>query len=181
LARTLFPLGEMRKPEVRALAAELGIPTATKHDSQEICFVPTGDYSAFIEAYLAEQGRVFQPAKGEIVDGQGKVLARHEGVHHYTVGQRKGLNVAAGEPLYVIQTDVRSGQVTVGKGEELLRRELGAAGGGEDPEPAPGGGGGVEAGGGAGGGGVRRAAAGDYAGAGGGLLRRRPRSGRRLD
>jgi tRNA-specific 2-thiouridylase len=128
LSRTLFPLGGMRKPEVRALARELGIPTAEKADSQEICFVPNGDYAAFLEAYLREQGMTAGDLGGEIVDGAGRVLARHEGVHHFTVGQRKGLGVAAGEPLYVIATDAASRRVTVGRNEDLLRERFTARG-----------------------------------------------------
>lgn len=124
LARTLFPLGAMRKDEVRALAARLGVPTAAKHDSQEICFVPNGDYAGFLSAYLRSQGRAWHAAAGEIVDTQGRTLARHAGVHHFTVGQRKGLGVATGEPLYVIQTDVATQRVTVGRAPELLRPSL---------------------------------------------------------
>ncbi|WP_321474593.1 tRNA 2-thiouridine(34) synthase MnmA [uncultured Paludibaculum sp.] len=124
LARTLFPLGGMTKPEVRALAAELGIPTAAKHDSQEICFVPNGDYAGFIDAYFKERGIPRDATHGEIVDKEGKVLAEHEGVHHYTVGQRKGLKIAAPEPLYVIATDPQTQQVVVGQGTDLLRESL---------------------------------------------------------
>jgi len=127
LARTLFPLGEMRKPDVRLLAEELGVPTASKHDSQEICFVPNGDYAAFIEAYFAEQGREFAVPRGEVVDEAGHALAAHAGVHHFTVGQRKGLGFAAGEPLYVIGTNAATQQVVVGRGEQLQRASLRAA------------------------------------------------------
>jgi len=121
LARTLFPLGGMKKPQVRELARELGVPVAEKTDSQEICFVPNGDYAAFLDAYLKEQGAAAPKVEGEVVDRSGRVLARHEGVHHYTVGQRKGLGVAVGEPLYVIATDPASQRVTVGSNEDLLR------------------------------------------------------------
>lgn len=128
LARTLFPLGEMRKPEVRELAEKLGVPTAAKHDSQEICFVPNGDYAAFIEAYFAEQGREFPAQRGEVVDDSGKALAAHSGVHHFTVGQRKGLGFAAGQPLYVIETNSTTQQVRVGREEQLQRASLRAKG-----------------------------------------------------
>lgn len=128
LSRTLFPLGGMRKPEVRALARELGIPIAEKADSQEICFVPNGDYAAFLDAYLKEQGGEAPKVEGEVVDGGGRVLARHGGVHHFTVGQRKGLGVAAGEPLYVIETDASSQRVTVGRNEDLMRGRFTARG-----------------------------------------------------
>ncbi len=121
LSRTLFPLGHMRKSEVRALARELAVPTAEKNDSQEICFVPNGDYAAFLEAYLREQGREAPAGQGELVSTDGRVLARHSGVHHFTVGQRKGLGVSAPEPLYVIATDPAARRVTVGSNEELLR------------------------------------------------------------
>lgn len=124
LARTLFPLGGMRKPEVRALAAELGIGVAAKNDSQEICFVPNGDYAAFIDAYFREKGISRERTAGEIVDTEGKVLGEHAGVHHYTVGQRKGLGIAAREPLYVIATEPISQRVIVGRNEELLRATL---------------------------------------------------------
>ncbi|MGB9611080.1 MAG: MnmA/TRMU family protein, partial [Bryobacteraceae bacterium] len=126
MARTLFPLGGLTKPQVRELAARLGVPVAQKEDSQEICFVPNGDYAAFIEAYYAERGQTLPEVEGEIVDSSGRVLARHRGVHRFTVGQRKGLGVAAGEPLYVIQTDPAAQRVVVGREEELLRRRLAA-------------------------------------------------------
>lgn len=124
LARTLFPLGGMTKPEVRALAAELGVGVAAKNDSQEICFVPNGDYAAFIDAYFREKGIERERAVGEIVDTGGRVLGEHAGVHHYTVGQRKGLGIAAREPLYVIATDPVSQRVVVGRNEDLLRASL---------------------------------------------------------
>jgi tRNA-specific 2-thiouridylase len=124
LARTLFPLGGMTKPEVRALAAELGLGVAAKNDSQEICFVPNGDYAAFIDAYFREKGIARERTAGEIVDAAGRVLGEHAGVHNYTVGQRKGLGVAAGEPLYVIATEPLSQRVIVGRNEDLLRASL---------------------------------------------------------
>lgn len=124
MARTLFPLGGLTKPEVRALAAELGVPVAQKNDSQEICFVPNGDYAAFIDAYFAEQGQPPPRLEGEVVTSGGKVLARHGGVHRFTVGQRKGIGVAAGEPLYVISTDPRTQRVVVGRDEDLRRARL---------------------------------------------------------
>ncbi len=124
LARAMFPLGAMTKPEVRRLAAELGIPVAEKPDSQEICFVPNGDYAAFIDAYFAEQGVPRETTYGEIVGLDGKVLGRHEGTHHFTVGQRKGLRVAAPEPLYVIATNPATQQVIVGKDADLQRESF---------------------------------------------------------
>lgn len=124
LARTLFPLGEMKKPEVRHMAAEAGLTVATKHDSQEICFVPNGDYAQFIDAYFREKGIEPQQVKGEIVDRDGQVLGEHNGVHHFTVGQRKGLKIAAAEPLYVIQTQPSTQRVVVGSNDDLLRPNL---------------------------------------------------------
>lgn len=119
LAATLFPLGGCLKPQVREMAREWGLPVAAKGDSQEICFVPNGDYAAFIDAYIGRR-----EARGEIVDTRGRVLGEHRGIHHYTVGQRKGLNIAAGEPLYVIRTDAASQRVVVGRNDELLRDSL---------------------------------------------------------
>ncbi len=124
LAHTLFPLGGMRKTEVRALAEELGVPTARKSDSQEICFVPNGDYAAFIEAWFREKGREFEAPRGEIVDAAGRRLGEHSGVHGFTVGQRKGLGIATGEPLYVIATSAATQQVVVGREAELGRATL---------------------------------------------------------
>lgn len=124
LARTLFPLGGMVKAQVRELAKELNLPIAEKPDSQEICFVPNGDYAAFIDAYFREQGIDPRETAGAIVDTEGQVLGRHGGTHHFTVGQRRGLRVAAGEPLYVIATEPATQRVIVGRSDELLRAGL---------------------------------------------------------
>lgn len=124
LARTLFPLGGFTKPEVRELARGLGIPVAEKPDSQEICFVPNGDYAAFIDAYFAEQGIAAGRTRGEVIDTEGQVLGEHAGVHHFTVGQRRGLKIAKGEPLYVIATEPAAQRVIVGRNEDLLRARL---------------------------------------------------------
>ena len=124
LARTDFPLGGYTKPQVRELARELGLPVAAKPDSQEICFVPNGDYAAFIDAYFRERGIAPEKTQGEIRDTEGQVLGEHAGVHHFTVGQRRGLRVAAGEPLYVIATEPASQRVIVGRNEDLLRATL---------------------------------------------------------
>jgi tRNA-specific 2-thiouridylase len=123
LARTMFPLGCMEKPAVRELARTLGIPTAAKPDSQEICFVPNGDYAAFIDAYFREQGIAREDLAGELVTSDGKVVGDHAGVHHFTVGQRRGLGVAAAQPLYVISTEPETRRVVIGHGEELLRSQ----------------------------------------------------------
>jgi tRNA-specific 2-thiouridylase len=124
LARTLFPLGGMIKSQVRELARELHLPVAEKNDSQEICFVPNGDYAGFIEAYVREQGVDPAATRGEIVDTDGRLLGEHGGTHHFTVGQRRGLRVAAGEPLYVIATEPATQRVIVGRNEDLMRRSL---------------------------------------------------------
>jgi tRNA-specific 2-thiouridylase len=128
LARSMFPLGAMEKSAVRELAQELRIPTAAKPDSQEICFVPNGDYAGFIDAYFREQGIAKQEVAGELVTADGQVLGEHAGVHHFTVGQRRGLRVAAGEPLYVIATDPGTRRVTVGRDRELLSDRAGVGG-----------------------------------------------------
>ncbi len=124
LSRTLFPLGGYRKTQVRELAREMGLAVAEKGDSQEICFVPNGDYAQFIDAYFREQGAERAHTRGDIVTSDGRRLGAHEGVHRYTVGQRRGLNIAAGEPLYVISTDPASQRVVVGRNEDLLRAEM---------------------------------------------------------
>jgi tRNA-specific 2-thiouridylase len=121
LARTLFPLGELNKTEVRELARGMDLAVAAKGDSQEICFVPNGDYAAFMSAYLKETGVAPERTHGEIVATDGRTLGRHEGVHHFTIGQRKGLGIATGEPLYVIATDAESQRVVVGGNDDLLR------------------------------------------------------------
>jgi tRNA-specific 2-thiouridylase len=127
LARTMFPLGEMNKPDVRALASSMDLAVAAKSDSQEICFVPNGDYAAFMSAYLKDTGVAPAGTEGEIVTADGRTLGRHAGVHHFTVGQRRGLGVATGDPLYVIATDPASQRVTVGSNDDLLRDRFVAA------------------------------------------------------
>jgi tRNA-specific 2-thiouridylase len=124
LARTLFPLGELNKPQVRELAASMDLAVAAKGDSQEICFVPNGDYASFMSAYLKETGVEPARTRGEIVNRDGRTLGEHQGVHHFTVGQRKGLGIATGEPLYVIATDPASQRVIVGGNDDLLRKQF---------------------------------------------------------
>jgi len=124
LARTLFPLGEMSKREVRALASQMGLAVAAKDESYEICFVPNGDYAAFMDAYLRSKGIELDQKRGEIVSTNGRTVGEHTGVHHFTVGQRRGLGIAAGEPLYVISTDVATQRVTVGGNDQLYRASL---------------------------------------------------------
>jgi tRNA-specific 2-thiouridylase len=121
LARTMFPLGGFEKSAVRDLARELGIPTAEKPDSQEICFVPNGDYAAFIDSYFREQGISAEDTRGELVTTDGRVAGEHAGVHHFTVGQRRGIGVSAAEPLYVIATEPATRRVIIGPVHSLLR------------------------------------------------------------
>jgi tRNA-uridine 2-sulfurtransferase len=124
LSRTIFPLGGMTKPAVRELARKHGLALAEKPDSQEICFVPGGDYKRFLDAYLAERGEALPDTSGELVTTDGRVIGEHQGVHNFTVGQRKGLGVATGSPLYVIQINGEAGQVVVGNSEELYTNTL---------------------------------------------------------
>ena len=124
LARTIFPLGGMVKTQVREMARELGLPVAEKNDSQEICFVPNGDYASFIDAYFREKGVAPETTEGEIVDTDGRVLGQHSGTHHFTVGQRRGLRIARPEPLYVIATEPATQRVVVGRNEDLQRATL---------------------------------------------------------
>jgi tRNA-uridine 2-sulfurtransferase len=124
LARTLFPLGHMTKPEVRAAARSAGLALAEKPDSQEICFIPGGDYKQFLTAYLEEQGEPMPETAGELVASSGEVIGRHEGIFNFTVGQRKGLGVASPSPLYVLNIDPATYRVTVGADAELATRHL---------------------------------------------------------
>jgi tRNA-specific 2-thiouridylase len=146
LSYALFPLGEMTKEEVRAIAAAAGLPTAQKPESQEICFIPDGNYARFIERYLDEdkekrtsendlpmfdqplvQISALDSAKltpGDIVTMGGEVVGQHQGIHRYTVGQRRGLGVSAPDPLYVVQVDAKRNRVVVGSSDDLLKREM---------------------------------------------------------
>ncbi len=116
LAHTIFPLGNLEKAEVRAIAEENGFHNAHKKESQDICFVPDGDYAAFIRRY---RGVSFP--EGNFVDKTGKVLGRHKGIIHYTVGQRKGLGLSFPCPMYVISKDLETNTVTLGPLEELYQ------------------------------------------------------------
>src|ERR1041384_6310314 len=106
----------------------MDLAVAAKGDSQEICFVPNGDYAAFLDAYLKDTGVTRQATRGAIVSTGGRALGEHDGVHHFTVGQRRGLGIATGEPLYVIATEAASQRVTVGPDSELYRERLTASG-----------------------------------------------------
>jgi tRNA-specific 2-thiouridylase len=142
----MFPLGEMTKQEVRDIAAAAGLPTAQKPESQEICFIPDGNYAKFIERYLEEDrsqaisandvpmqnrplvqisGRgASKLTPGDIVTTSGEVLGRHQGIHRYTVGQRRGLGISSPEPLYVVEVDANQNRVVVGSADDLLKHEM---------------------------------------------------------
>ncbi len=124
LAHTLFPLGEMQKPAVRVMASEAGLNVAAKPDSQEICFIPGGDYSAFLAAYLDEQNQPMPDTSGELVTPTGEVIGHHTGIHSFTVGQRKGLGLSSPNPLYVLSINPETDRVTVGQDTDLYTREL---------------------------------------------------------
>src|SRR2546423_11936286 len=119
----------MVKEDARAAARKYELPVAEKAESQEICFVPDGDYAGFIDRYLEAEGKTNDaPPAGEIVNTRGERLGEHTGIHHYTVGQRRGLRLAHERPLYVVQIDARRNRVVVGESDELLSREFTAAG-----------------------------------------------------
>lgn len=137
LARALFPLGHLTKAEVRRLAREFGLPVAEKPESQDLSFVPDGDYVRFVEQYvetglvldgedpLAEERRTLpRPRRGEIVTTDGRVVGHHEGIHRYTIGQRRGLGIALGRPVYVVDLDVARNRVIVGEERDLYRETL---------------------------------------------------------
>ena len=122
MAQALFPVGHLDKPAVRQHARRLGLQVAGKPDSQEICFVPDGDYAAFVEREAPSAARA-----GAIVGEDGRMLGTHEGVHRYTIGQRKGLRLSSSEPLYVIAIDADAARVTVGPRTALGRQALTAS------------------------------------------------------
>jgi len=119
LARVLFPLGSLAKTEVRTLAARFGLPVAEKSESQDVCFIPDGDYIRFLE----EVGQL-EPRPGEVVTRDGQVLGRHRGIYRHTVGQRKGLGIAHGHPLYVVGLAADRNEVVVGSRDDLLQEGL---------------------------------------------------------
>ena len=124
LSCSSFPLGGMVKSEVRALADELRLPVAQKPESREICFVPNGDYARFVERYVEDRGDDLVGTCGDLVSEDGKILGRHHGIHHYTIGQRKGLGVAFGQPMYVTRIESASGQVFVGKNSSVMQKSF---------------------------------------------------------
>ncbi|MEO7672471.1 MAG: tRNA 2-thiouridine(34) synthase MnmA [Pyrinomonadaceae bacterium] len=120
LSRSYFPLGEMLKSEVRDIAREANLYVADKAESQEICFVPDGKYSEFIDRYLDHEGRRAElPAAGEIVSTSGETLGEHSGIHRYTIGQRRGLGIAHEKPLYVLQIERAKNQIIIGEADAL--------------------------------------------------------------
>ena len=119
LAHTVFPLGEMNKTQTRETAGKNGFINASKPDSQDICFVPDGDYVSFMERYC---GKVYEP--GNYIDSEGNIIGRHRGYVHYTIGQRKGLGVAFGEPRFVSRIDPVNNTVTLVKNEELFENTV---------------------------------------------------------
>ena len=122
LAHTLMPVGRYSKPEIRAMAEEAGLPVAHKSDSQEICFVEDGDYAGFVERYTGKKD-----AEGDFLDRDGRVIGRHRGITRYTVGQRKGLGVSFGRPMYVTAIDAVHNTVTLGGEGTQYSRSLEAA------------------------------------------------------
>lgn len=119
LAHTMFPLGDLTKRTVRNIAEKNGFINANKPDSQDICFVPDGDYASVIETYT---GRICMP--GNFVDTEGNIMGRHKGIIHYTLGQRKGLGIAAGKPVYVCEIRPQTREVVLGNPEDLMSRDV---------------------------------------------------------
>jgi tRNA-specific 2-thiouridylase len=129
LSRALFPLGEMLKSEVREIARKTDSYTGDKKESQEICFVPDGKYSEFIDRYLSVEERESEiPMGGEIVNTRGETIGEHAGIHRYTVGQRRGLGISNEKPLYVVQIERAKNQIIVGEAEDLESLEFIAKG-----------------------------------------------------
>ncbi len=119
LSHTRFPLGEYTKEQIREMARELGFENAEKKESQDICFVPDGDYAAVIRQYSGAD-----VPEGDFVDKDGKVLGRHKGIIHYTIGQRRGLGISAENPLYVVGIDVPGNKVILGSNDDLFSRDV---------------------------------------------------------
>jgi tRNA-specific 2-thiouridylase len=129
LSRSLFPLGELSKSDARQSARASNLAVAEKAESQEICFVPDGDYAGFIDRYLESEDQLDRiPVAGEIVNTSGEAIGSHPGIHHYTIGQRRGIGISAAQPLYVTGIDIKNNRVIVGEQDELLSQEFTAAG-----------------------------------------------------
>ena len=120
LAHTLMPIGEYEKDQVRRIAQEAGLPVAAKPDSQDICFVPDGDYAAFLKKKAGER----MPGEGDFVTRDGTVLGKHKGITHYTIGQRKGLGLSMGEQVFVSELRPKTNQVVVGEETQVFKKEL---------------------------------------------------------
>lgn len=119
LEHTLMPVGEYTKEEIRGIADKIGLRVANKPDSQEICFVPDGDYAGFIETYTGNSSK-----PGNFVDRQGRVLGRHKGITRYTIGQRKGLNLALGHPVFVTEIRPQTNEVVIGESQDVFGHEV---------------------------------------------------------
>lgn len=119
LSHTIMPLGDYSKDEIRKIALEAKLPVATKSDSQDICFIPDGDYAKYLEKLTGKKD-----VPGNFVDKEGKILGRHEGITHYTIGQRKGLNLAMGYPVFVTDIDVPKNEVVIGSNDDLFTTDL---------------------------------------------------------
>lgn len=128
LAHAMFPLGGLGKTDVRQIARRSGLEVAEKPDSQEICFVADGDYSRFVENYLREDGGSATCLAGEVVDREGRVMGSHQGIHRYTIGQRRGLGIAHSAPLYVIDIHPHNRRIIIGERPELARTAFHASG-----------------------------------------------------
>lgn len=120
LAHTLLPVGEYSKDEIRKIAEEQKIPVAHKSDSQDICFIPDGDYGAFLEQQISER----IPGEGNFVSKSGAVIGRHKGMTHYTIGQRKGLGIAMGHPVFVCEIRPETNEVVIGENEDIFSQDL---------------------------------------------------------
>ena len=118
LSKTVFPLGELAKAHIRQLASDRGLITAHKSDSQDICFVRDGDYAGFIES------RGFTPSVGDFVDTEGNTLGQHRGIIHYTIGQRKGLGISFGQPMFVKKKDAVTGKIVLSDNASLFEKEI---------------------------------------------------------
>ena len=119
LSHTLFPLGDLCKEETRALAARLSLSTAQKQDSQDLCFVPDGDYAAFLQRFTGET-----PTPGPIVTLWGETLGQHQGLYRYTIGQRRGIGIPYPEPLYVVWKDLANNRLVLGRNQDLFSRRF---------------------------------------------------------
>ena len=119
ISKLLFPLSDKSKDEIRKIAASAGLPNADRKDSQDICFIPDGDYAAFIEKTVGSTKKI-----GDFVDANGNIIGKHSGIINFTVGQRKGLGMGFGEPMYVLDKDVNTNTVTLGTNDELFKSEV---------------------------------------------------------